>query len=705
MFAARRFALAASLMLLSTASAFAQTSFPMITSTHPVAVQRGKTVEVVVSGQQSFLGVYKTLFEGEGLSAEVIPQKTPVAEAPKKPSINNVKLNIAAAADAPLGEREFRVASSLGVSSIGQLVVVDDPVIVENAANNTLAQAQTIALPCVVAGKLEALEDVDYFKFEAQAGQTLTFEVFCARLQDKIHDLQKHAKPMLTLYDSEGRELAANDTFFFADPMLSYTIAKTGVYFVQVRESTYDGDQRWVYALLATTKPYVSHLFPMAGNPGQKIDVEPIGSAAKSKPRVPLTVPNELGVRQVQLDLDGAKTNLATFLVNRLPPVIEQEPNDESAQATRITLPAGINGRIGKKRDLDHFVFKAEKGKAVRFELKARRFGTLLNSSVHGVLEILNQKGAVVAANDATHGQEANLVFTPPDNEDYYVLRVRDLNSKGGDSFVYHVEADWARPDFTLRCDPDKAMIGPGSATAWYAHITRSNGFAGPVVVEVKGLPADVSASPLTIPPSMTQGLIVVTAAPTAQQQAVNVEVVGSAKVKTADGKEETLVRKAQSNQEIYFPGGGRGRFDVNLQTVAITDPSDILKVDVNTSPTRERGTVSTTKIVLKPGQEVKIDVNLVRRPDYDKTVSLDILMQHLGSIIGNPLPPGVTIEQGKSKTLLGTGSQGHITIKAAANAEPIEDVPICVLAHVSINFVVKISYASPVILVSVKKD
>jgi hypothetical protein len=31
--------------------------------------------------------------------------------------------------------------------------------------------------------------------------------------------------------------------------------------------------------------------------------------------------------------------------------------------------------------------------------------------------------------------------------------------------------------------------------------------------------------------------------------------------------------------------------------------------------------------------------------------------------------------------------------------------VPICVLAHVSINFVVKVSYASAPILVSVKRD
>ena len=65
---------------------------------------------------------------------------------------------------------------------------------------------------------------------------------------------------------------------------------------------------------------------------------------------------------------------------------------------------------------------------------------------------------------------------------------------------------------------------------------------------------------------------------------------------------------------------------------------------------------------------------------------------------------PGVTVVEGKSKTLLGTGSQGHIVLKAAANAAPIEDVPISVLAHVSINFVVKVSYSSAPILLTIEK-
>src|SRR5262245_55233072 len=57
----------------------AQTAFPMVTHPTPVAVQRGKTTEVVVAGQQDFRGVYKALFEGTGITAEVVPQPAPKA--------------------------------------------------------------------------------------------------------------------------------------------------------------------------------------------------------------------------------------------------------------------------------------------------------------------------------------------------------------------------------------------------------------------------------------------------------------------------------------------------------------------------------------------------------------------------------------------------------------------------------------------------
>jgi hypothetical protein len=674
-------------VLFIAAGARAQTSYPMITHATPVAVQRGTTATVVVSGQMNFAGAYKVLFEGKGIAAEV--------QQPAKPAAvtRSVTLKVKVDADAALGVREFRIATSLGVSSIGQLVVSEHPVVVEKGDNDTQQKANPIPVPCVAVGAIEKAVDVDHFRFTAKAGQTFTFEVLCARLQDKIHDLQKHADPILTLYDGTGRELAANDDYFFADPLLTYTFTKDGDYVVQVRDSKYDGDPRWVYALLVSDRPHATHVYPLAGNPGKDVTVEPVGSAAQAKAKVVVKAPDTPGLHEVALDLGGTRTNPVPLLVSDLPQVLEVEPNDTPETATRVSIPCGINGRIGKPRDLDHFVFKATKGKAIRFEVKARRFGTLLRSTLDSVLDVMNAKGAVLATSDDAPGlgKDSALVFTPLADGDY-VLRIRDLNSKGGLAAIYYIEVDWARPDFTLRCDGDKAMIGPGSRAAWFVQVARVNGFAGPVKVEVKGLPGGVTASELTIPANMTQGVVVLSAAVDAPRDAANVEMVATGTV-TVDGKEQTLTRRAAVGQEVYFPGGGRGTFDVNLQTVAVTAPSDVLDV-----------VVTPADVELKPGQEVKLEVTVQRRAGFDKGVSLDVILRHLGRQYGNPLPPGVTLVEGKSKTLLGSGSKGHLVLRAAPDAVACQGVPICVMAQVSVNFVVKIGYASAPIRVTVRR-
>src|SRR5262245_872046 len=175
-FAMRRTALFIAITFVAPATA--QTSYPMITHTSPVAVQRGTTAEVTVEGQQNFHGVYKILFEGAGVTAEVVavpPAKTPPKPGTPPAAVRSVKLKITVAPDAPLGPREFRLASSLGVSSVGQLVVVDEPVVEEKGDNNTPEKANPVSLPCVICGRIEAIEDVDHFKFRAEAGQALTF--------------------------------------------------------------------------------------------------------------------------------------------------------------------------------------------------------------------------------------------------------------------------------------------------------------------------------------------------------------------------------------------------------------------------------------------------------------------------------------------------------------------------------------------------
>ena len=122
-----------------------------------------------------------------------------------------------------------------------------------------------------------------------------------------------------------------------------------------------------------------------------------------------------------------------------------------------------------------------------------------------------------------------------------------------------------------------------------------------------------------------------------------------------------------------------------------MTDPSD---VTVEASP---------SEIVLEPGKTATIDVTVTRHGGYDKGVNLAILLGHLGGTFANPLPPGVAVREAGSKTLLGPKeTAGKIVLEAKPDAPPSDKVPIAVMGHVSINFVVKTAYASAPILVTV---
>jgi hypothetical protein len=57
------------------------------------------------------------------------------------------------------------------------------------------------------------------------------------------------------------------------------------------------------------------------------------------------------------------------------------------------------------------------------------------------------------------------------------------------------------------------------------------------------------------------------------------------------------------------------------------------------------------------------------------------------------------------SQTLLtGDQSKGSITLKAAADAKPVQNQQVAIMAHVSINFVMKFTYCGEPLLITVTK-
>ena len=669
-------------VLLFAGQALAETPNPEITFLVPGAVRRGTTSEVTVVARQARRGfetASQVFFSGEGLHADVLPR------APKDP-VERRRLKITVAPDAAPGLREVRVTTESGISSLGELLIVDDPVIVEvPKAHATPTTAQPVEVNHVIAGAIAAKEEVDVYRFRARAGQEITFSLMAQRLDFKRHYQEAGSSdPILILTDESGEELASNDDYFFADPLLHHRFEKEGHYLIAVRDVDYGGAAHFTYSLTMTDRPFVTAVSPIAipttgpwtaRGTGFGIPEGPLRIAGLPTPPAP-------GMYPARLIVDGKETNAATFEVTDRPIHAEAEPNDDRNQATAVPgLGVVLNGRADRPNDVDHFVFSLKGKRPVRFEVTARRAGSSLDS----YLRLLDERGKAVASGDDTRrSKDAVLNFTPT-ADGRYTLEVRDLLYRGGPTYSYAIAAVEDEPDFEVTCDDDRAGVGPGGAVPWFLRVTRLAGFEGPIEVRVEGLPPGLTAQPVTIPASMTDGCLIIQAAAGARPAAAPVRVVARAKVKGLNGQTRTIEHRVQPLQELYMGGGGRNVWPVETQIAQVVSRDDIATVRV-----------SPASISLKPGEQVTLNVEVVRRPNCQDRVTLDVKLRHLGSVYGNTLPPGLTLVEAGSKTSLAPGeSSGRILLKAAPDAKPVEGVSIAVVAFVSIDFVVKRPYAS----------
>lgn len=683
------------LLALSLQTVNAQTGYPMVMSLKPVAVQVGQAAEVEFNSRYSMFGAYQVLVSGTGVTGEVLhPEK----KEGMKPELTKMKVKFNVDAAAMPGVRDVKIATPQGVSTVGQLVVVRDPVIAEAAKNDELAQAQEIALPATVCGVIEKAEDVDFYKFKVEAGTELHFHVRCSRLQDRIHDLQNHADPLMTIRNSNGSTIASSDNYFFGDPFLSHKFVQAGDYFLELRDVRYEGNQYWEYAVEISPRPFITNVYPLGIPIGQDASLTLIGTQLPEQKTVPFKLGTDTpaGPTWARLPLGSDQSNPVAVFATTLP--VSQEADGDNTtfdKAQAVTLPAGINGRINAENDVDCFKFEARKGDKFNFEVRARRY----QSAMDPYLRILNDKGVQLAENDDLRDGKRGSQDSRVDNwaapaDGTYVIEIRDMHLRGGDSSVYFIEATKSEPHFRLYADTDKTLLGPGGNGVLFVKIERKAGFTGEVQLHVDGLPPTIAATCGRILPDKAEdGCIIFKAAPDAPVSIHNVTIRGTSSVKEGDNPPVELSAVATVYQETYQPGGGRGHWPVEMHTLSIGAPTDIRVVKL-----------SEYDITLKPGETKKIEVELERAPDFSANVTLDVMFQHL-AVFANTLPPGVKFDEGKSSKLItGKNVKGHIILTADANAAPTEKQLVPVTANVSLNFVMKTNFAADPLWITVVK-
>jgi len=408
--------------------------------------------------------------------------------------------------------------------------------------------------------------------------------------------------------------------------------------------------------------------------------------------------PKRLGQGLFPLSLAGEPTNPVPLIVTDQALAAESEAGNNTADAAQpVGAPSGINGRIDRDGDVDCFAFEAKKGEALTLEIVARRARSALDSH----LRVLDAKGKQLALNDDLRLGKRNYADSWIENwtapaDGRYVAEVRDVNLRGGADFPYFLKITRSQPYFELYLDTDKTQLGPGGYGAIFVRVERKNGFTGEVQLDIEGVPpCCMNAYCGRILEGKGQdGCIVLEAASDATPNVAEVVITGRSKHKLPGGEELTLTATAVPYQETYQPGGGRGHWPVEMHAVAVTEPADIRGI-----------TLSTYDLVLKPGESQKIEVTIDRSPGFAANVTLDMLMRHLNSTYANTLPPGVTLNDKDAKSLLaGSATQGYLTLTAAKDAAPVEKQQAVVVAHVALNFVMKWTYASRPVTITVAK-
>jgi hypothetical protein len=243
-------------------------------------------------------------------------------------------------------------------------------------------------------------------------------------------------------------------------------------------------------------------------------------------------------------------SNRVPFVVDSVRDILEREPNDSIGGAATLRLPVIVNGRILAAGDVDVFAVTGRAVEPLVAEITARRLGSPLDST----LELTDASGARLAASDdvsdkgsglITHQADSRITFSFPANGIYH-LRVGDLQRKGGPEYGYRLRVSTPQPDFELRVTPSEINAGAGTSAMITAHAIRTDGFAGDIVLSLKGAPPGFTLSGGLVPAGQDRVRLTVNVPPMRPAEPIALNLEGRAVIQG-----EAVVHQARAAEEM----------------------------------------------------------------------------------------------------------------------------------------------------------
>ncbi|MFO0845316.1 MAG: WD40 repeat domain-containing protein [Gemmataceae bacterium] len=243
------------------------------------------------------------------------------------------------------------------------------PVLAEREPNDSPRTGQVVELPVTVTGALGRAGDLDWYRFQAKAGQEVG-----VRLRSAKQDL------LLKLVDPDGHTVAES-----ASGLLGHTCVRAGVYSLGVRDHDYRGGGDMTYRLSVGDVPVVTSVFPLGVRRGGSAEVRLDGVNLGAKRTVTVQAPQSAGVGSRLPVLTGADAPLGapSLVVGEFPEVLP------TTKDRLVTTPGTANGVILSPGARDDWRFEAKKGQRLIVEVNAARIGSALDSTI----EILSADG------------------------------------------------------------------------------------------------------------------------------------------------------------------------------------------------------------------------------------------------------------------------------------------------------------------------
>ncbi len=448
---------------------------PIVSLITPPGLQRGTEVELLITGAR-IADAKELLFYEPGIEVTSLAAE----------GDNKVKVKLKAAPDCQPGLHSMRLVTETGISNVRYFGVSPLTEANETEPNSDFTTPQPAAMNTTINGVVTN-EDVDYYVVELAEGQKITCELEGIRLGTEMFD------PFVAILDEKRFEVARSDDapLLQQDCVCSMKAARAGKYIIEVRESSFGGNERCQYRLHVGDFPRPLAIIPSGGRPGEKIEatiVDVSGDTWKES----IQLPTEVGNFEYVSQHDGKSAPSGNRLrVIDLANTNEVEPDNDPATLVAVDSPAAFNGILQSAGDVDWFKIKGKKDQQLDFTVYGRR---VLRSPLDSWLEIHKVGGGLLAANDDVGGPDSVQTFKFPEDAEYLVA-VRDQLKEGSPFHAYRIEVAPAQLALDLTFDelerysPTLLEIPQGSRMAVILRANRRN-FGGELGLRMENAPA-----------------------------------------------------------------------------------------------------------------------------------------------------------------------------------------------------------------------